>query len=312
MKTSVMSSDVQSMLELRHGAEQRGNFEPLGRLQWLQTEHGVIRFPVLNTATGEGCGPDLAWTDTEGAVNLHKNSAPPGWALAFLVLGAWAGLPPLRINTSKPCPKCRHACDVCDGSGKKLCELCGGRSWIPGNWLPCPGPGCLKDSGQYKADCATCLTSEVRGQIREQQACKMCEGTKQMTCSRCLGTGKYSTGRMNGAVDWDVSPKCKACDGTTYVGEWQRQDERKFMNAALTIPRTAHKSAKGFLVLGPIHSFAITDYQSSRTRVFTVTPDATKDFLVLLVPRSRRQTPQKAYLVGGVVREREFMKAVGM
>ena len=309
LKSAEMSDEVKAMVQLRHGAEQRGNFEPLGRLQWLRTEHGMIQFPAVN---GEGCGPDLAWTDIGGEVDLYKNSAPPPPDFALCVLGQWQGLPPLRVNTRKPCPRCRHACDVCDGGGKKLCELCGGRKWIPGPWLPCPGPGCVRDSGGFasgtiKQGCATCGAS---GQVPEQKHCPMCEGSAQITCSRCQGSGKYSTGRINGSVDWDVSPKCKFCAGTCCVGEWKPQKPEAFMNATLCIARTAKTSAKGYLVLGPISEFAIRDPRTLRTRIFDVSADAAGDWLVLLVPRSRLQKPQKAYLVGGIVRERRVLSAV--
>ena len=286
------------MVQLRHTAEQRGNFEPLGRLQWLRTEHGMIRFPVLNSAMGEGCGPDLAViNDSETNFKTMITQQFP-----LIVLGQWDGLPPLRVNTTKPCPKCRHACDVCDGSGKKLCELCGGRAWLAGPWLPCPGPGCVRDTGGFATGAIKegCVTCRGQGQVPEQLPCKMCEGTTKMTCSRCAGSGKYSTGRVNGSVDWDIAPKCKACSGTTFVGAWKRQDEKQFMNATLD----------RYLVLGPILEFAISDPRTSRQRLFDVSPDAKRDLLVLLVPRSPRQKPQKAYLVGGVVREREVRGAM--
>jgi hypothetical protein len=138
----------------------------------------------------------------------------------------------------------------------------------------------------------------------------MCDGSKLMTCARCKGTGKFSTGKVNGAVDWNLGA-CKACEGTGLRGEWQRQDVTKFANATLRIPRTGKTAAKGYLVLGPIQSFALRDFESGLTRTFDVTPDAMKDLLVLLVPRSPQQKPQKAYLVGGIVRERDVRAAVG-
>ena len=151
------------------------------------------------------------------------------------------------------------------------------------------------EKGKIADNCATCRGN---GQIPEHLPCTMCKGSKYMTCSRCQGTGKYSTGRVNGSVDWDVSPKCKACAGTCFVGKWQKQDEKKFLNA-----RIKNKHAE-FLVLGPIREFAIRDPQSLRTRIFDVEPDAAGDWLVLLVPARATMRPQKAYLVGGVVRER--------
>ena len=56
-KPSEMSPEVRAMLDLRHQAEQRGHFEPLGRLLSLDTGHGVIEF---GTQQGEATGPDLA------------------------------------------------------------------------------------------------------------------------------------------------------------------------------------------------------------------------------------------------------------
>ena len=54
-----MTDEVSQMIALRHGAEQRGNYEPFGRVQWFRTVHGLIYFPA-DSQTGEGCGPDLA------------------------------------------------------------------------------------------------------------------------------------------------------------------------------------------------------------------------------------------------------------
>ncbi len=301
-KLPEMTAEVASMISLRHSAEQRGNFSPLGRLQWMRTEHGLIRFPAIN---GDGCGPDIAVREDEGTCN--------GVLDELIVLGHWEGLPALRVNTSKPCPKCRHACHVCGSSGKKLCELCGGAGTVAGNWLPCPGPGCVRDTGGFANGgkiAANCITCGNSGQVKEQNLCAMCEGSKQMTCSQCAGTGKYSTGRANGAVDWEVSPRCKFCDGTTFVGEWKRQDEAQFMNATL-LHRDAKGRRKAYRVLGPIREFAIRDPHSLRSRIFDVSADSAGDLLVLLVPRSKMQKPQKAYLVGGVVRERDSRMAVG-
>ena len=95
-----------------------------------------------------------------------------------------------------------------------------------------------------------------------------------------------------------------------------RQDVRQFVNAELTAPLKYTKgdgaviSNRRFLVLGPIREFALQDVRSGLARTFDVIEDSAGDFLVLLVPRSPRQKPQKAYLVGGVVREREGDKRV--
>jgi hypothetical protein len=126
-----------------------------------------------------------------------------------------------------------------------------------------------------------------------------------MTCSRCKGTGKFSTGFQGGSLDYK-SPQCDACQGTGYQGMYEMQDVKKFTNAALREKGVKGRKllAREWLVLGPVHRFAVSDFQSSRTRLFDVSADSLGDFLVLLVPATARQKPQKAYLVGGIIRER--------
>lgn len=324
------------MVELRHQAEQRGHYEPLGRLMTMDTAHGVIEFPAER---GEGTGPDLAEvTSTQDwPIGMKRD----GDGSVLIVLGAWAGLPPLRQSLKTPrldrhgkplftgengrsvpegtpgavqvfdhvsCPKCLHVCEVCDGNGTKPCEglNCGGRGWIGGNWKFCPGPGCREETGMYKPDCATCATSEIRGQVREQVVCPMCEGEKVMTCSGCRGTGKRSTGHVNGSLDWRLPP-CSACGGTGFRGVCVKQDVAKFTNAQLDPLKWQDGKvwpAKTMLALGPIYAFTVNGFGLNRIRTFDVSRDSLGDFLMLLVPASPRTKPQKAYLVGGVVRER--------
>ena len=317
LKPSEMSAEVRAMLDLRHQAEQRGHFEPLGRLLSLDTAHGVIEF---GTQQGEATGPDLASVlITSDIPPLPEPMRQDLWNGSLLVLGAWTGPPALRRNTQVPCAKCRHICDICSGFGKKQCEGldCGGRGWIGGKWISCPGPGCHAETGQYKEDCAKCLRSEVRGMVREQVVCPMCKGEMGpngftvMTCSGCRGTKKRSTGRVNGSLDWRL-PVCKSCAGTGWKGEFVKQDVGKFTNAELrissTIPRDRPKvlvvkPSQKFLALGPIHSFVIKDFGTRRIRSFEVSQDSSGDFLMLLVPKVVRGSRSKAYLVGGVVRE---------
>jgi hypothetical protein len=301
-----MSPEVKAMIDVRHQAEQRGNFSPLGRLMYIDTAHGRIEFPAEN---GDGVGPDLAFLLRQTLLpSVADEMRESGIQVesALLVLGAWAGLPPLRRNSGKPCPKCRHDCDICDGSGKKQCEGfgCGGNGWIPGPWKLCPAPGCSAQLG--KPNPSGCEVCRGAGQIPEELPCRMCKGTKIMTCSRCRGTGKFSTGFINGSTDWRL-PKCKACGGSSYQGTHQMQDVAKFTNAELvSLSRTspsARPDTKKHLVLGPIYSLCVSDFESSRARVFDVGVDSAGDLLVLIVPANARQKPQKAYLVGGVIRE---------
>ena len=58
------------------------------------------------------------------------------------------------------------------------------------------------------------------------------------------------------------------------------------------------------LALGPIYEFGIEASRSRQTRIFDVEEDSLGDFLVMLIPAKPRRGA-KAYLVGGVVRERE-------
>lgn len=311
-------SDLRGMVDLRHEAEQRGHFEPLGRLLAIETAHGMIEF---GTGQGEGLGPDLAEMLTvlknDPDAYLYKDM-PNVEALEYdprnpklIVLGPWLGLPSLRKNSTAPCPKCKRVCEVCDGTGKKLCEICGGLGHTPGNWISCPGPGCHRDTGHYKDDCATCKLSEVRGQLREQNMCLMCCGVKRadgftvMKCSACRGAGKRSTGIVGGSLDWQL-PKCKACAGTGWKGTFAPQDVKKFTNAQLDPlqwPDEKTWPKQTMLALGPIHSFTIKDFMQNRIRTFGVSQDSQGDYLMLLVPKVPR-AHSKAYLVGGVVRER--------
>ena len=304
LKPSAMKPEVILMVDLRHSAEQRGHLQPLGRLLYLMTDHGTIQFPVVN---GEGIGPDLA------AHLVPESASAPGVApvadlSTLIVLGEWTGLPPIRHDSTTPCPKCRSACDSCDGSGKKVCQGygCGGRGTVDGKWLPCPGVNCSERNGKINPACETCRGT---GQIAEQNPCPMCDKTGKMTCPRCKGSGKIATGYQGGKVPgfsseknrMVVPPQCAACQGTTWYDGFTEQEVEKFTNAVLTRDRSI------YAVLGPIRSFVISDAATRHTRIFEVSPDAMGDLMVLLVPGAKGL--RKAYLVGGVVREK--MAAAG-
>ena len=323
------------MVALRHSAEQHGSYSPLGRLICLNTEHGRIEFPAED---GEFAGPDVAkFEGFDGDSNLPNYVGPP-----LIVLGPWLGLPALRKLTNDPCPHCRHDCDICSGTGKIACNGrgCGGNGWVPGPWLPCPGPGCNKETGDFNPLCRECHGS---GQIPERLACPMCKGMGWTVCQRCRiwvacpqgckrndaidsdaalcrecggtgkvpkATGQFSTGKLDGSLNL-VGPRCPHCEGNGYRFEMQAQDLKRFTNATLRQPKTKNIPARDFLVLGPIHSFELMHFATSRAQSYDVTPDAAGDFLVLLVPKNLETRFPKAYLVGGVVREREVRTAVG-
>ena len=156
-KPSEMSSDLRQMVDLRHQAEQRGHYEPLWRLLYLKTPHGNIHWPVEN---GEAIGPDVALSSTDGE-RLYPRAfdagcteddplgTRPGEILRkvniLLLLGPWLPLPPVRVNSSTPCPKCRGLCVNCHGKGKKQCEQvgCGGLGHVEvQGQLTCAAPEC--------------------------------------------------------------------------------------------------------------------------------------------------------------------------
>jgi hypothetical protein len=300
-KTSEMKPEVRAMIDARHQAEQRGHYEPLGRLLALMTEHGTIQFPIQD---GEGLGPDVA------AFLPSVDSSAPGVAPVadlntLIVLGAWTGLPPIRCDSTTPCPKCKTKCDSCDGSGTKQCEGvgCGGSGTVPGKWILCPAENCSGKTG--KINPAGCDTCHGAGQIAEQLECPMCKGSKRMQCPRCHGSGKISTGYRGGAMPgFDqskgrtvVPPVCTTCKGTAFYEGFAEQDVETFTNAFLKYDRAV------YAVLGPIRSFCISDHRMRHTRIFDVGPDSAGDLAVLLVPNSG-PVLAKSYLVGGVVRER--------
>ena len=296
------------MIAAQHQAEQRGNYEPLGALLYLHTDHGIVEFCEFDHRSGQALGPAVGET-TEGPK-------------ALLMLGEWMGFPPVRRNSKNRCPECARDCDLCNGTGKQPCSgyKCGGNGWVPGNWIDCPGKGCKEETGKYNPECEVCKGTEMQGLVREKGECPACHGTKLMTCVQCRGTLKFSTGQAGGSTDWR-SRKCEACGGTGFQGMLVVQDVNKFVNARLYVPgnRTPKHSRKPnsrsrqvrdeLLVIGPIHEIGISDCHTGRTRVLDVFPDNEGDRMVLLVPAGQRQR-QKAYLIAGRVGERVAERTV--
>jgi hypothetical protein len=304
---SEVDSDLRGLIDLRRQAEQRGHFEPLGRLLYLKTAHGNILWPVED---GECIGPDVA---TVRGFDLNATTEDPLGTNrgddCFILLGPWLPLPPVRAQSSKPCPKCLHVCDICGGEKIKQCEMvsCGGKGTVSGGPIPCPGKDCSAATGRINpAGCEVCHNA---GHIPEQRPCPMCKNTGKMVCPRCRGRGKISTGKVRGSVDWKADD-CAACHGSGWKGAWKPQNVEKFINAKLDPMRM--RDGKKFpplpmWALGPIYEFGIEDPSSHQTRIFDVGTDSVGDYLMLLIPagHKRQAIPKaKAYLVGGVVRER--------
>jgi hypothetical protein len=298
MKPSKMSDEVRAMIDLRHSAEQRGEFDTIGRLLALHTDKGVMRWPTVD---GECSGPDIgqAWNGSQ-----------------LVMVGQWFGLPPLRMqSTTERCKACERDCDTCGGTGKQTCQgqMCGGRGFIDGPFVPCPGPGCRGETGKFKPGCDVCISSGSQGEVPEKKTCPMCSGSRLMTCQRCRGTLKFSTCHIDGSIDW-TSALCAACEGSGYAGKWVLQNASHFENARLRRSRKqrgARLHDEVWLVLGPILSFDLIEYPNLHAKTYTILPDEKGDLLMLLVPGTQSPSRQKAYLVGGVVKELTVKQAVG-
>jgi hypothetical protein len=306
-KPSDVASELRSMIEVRRQAEQRAHFEPIGRLLYLKTEHGNILWPV-DQEHGECIGPDVA-SLVQSAT--HESGASGEWLdlQTLLLLGAWLPLPPIRTQSSKPCSKCLHVCEVCNGAKTKQCEQagCGGRGKVAiDGQLPCDAPGCSAQTGSINPEgCAKCRNT---GTMPRLDHCAMCDGTGKMKCPRCRGRGQVATGKLRGSIDWKAKD-CPACGGSGWKGAFKPQNAEKFRNAEVALPAPGKPNVTKvvFWALGPIYEMGIEDPQTHATRIFDVGRDSVGDYLMLLVPapaRGRTITKAKAYLVGGVVRER--------
>lgn len=283
MKSSPMTENVAAMIANRRTWEQRGQYSPLGRLMWLQTERGKIEWRALD---GVQTGPDVA-----RVMGITEN-------LDGLILLGSLDFPPIRVNSTKPCKHCRHDCDMCGLTGKIACngQSCGGRGWIPGSWLSCPGPGCHKETGRFNPECDVCRESAIRGQIAEHVTCAMCKGTGKVVCQRCKGALKFSTGKLNGSIDW-TGPSCRYCNGCGFAGKWVAQDVRRLTNALVTGP-----ARKVWACIGPIYALALMNFETNRPQVLQIRADAEGDYLFLLTPKVRGTGGRrKGFLLGGLV-----------
>jgi len=297
-KPSEGFSELRSMLEVRRQAEQRGHFEPLGRLLYLKTERGNMLWPVED---GECQGPTVAALVVDG-----PNPFPD-----FLLLGPWLPLPPVRVQSSKPCPKCLHVCEVCKGAKIKQCEQagCGGRGTVAvDGQIACDAPGCSGETGAIKI--GGCVKCRNTGTLPRYDHCAMCDGTGKMKCPRCRGRGQVATGKVRGSIDWKAKD-CPACAGTCWKGAFQPQQVEKFINAQLDPLRFPDKikfPPITMWALGPIFEMGIEDPRDHATRIFDVAQDAHGDYLMLVIPAGHKRqaaaSRAKAYFVAGVVRER--------
>lgn len=269
----------------RNDAHRRGRFQVLGSISLIETVYGPLRFP------SDGGRPSGI---TVGYALDAKNEPDPQ---KLVCLTEWNGVPDLFEALPDNCPDCLRECDICAGTGEKMCEGvgCGGEGTRPGPLVDCPGPGCMVESGTFRGDCRVCRGF---GQVAQRVVCEMCQGLKVIRCSRCRGTGKYSTGIIGGQTDF-LAGKCKTCNGKQSRVKMVTQPIEDHVNAMLPGP---------IMVAGPIRSIVVdltverlAEYGQA-VQVFDSEPDGLGDMLFLLVNFS--VTPVWPYLVFGILRER--------
>lgn len=299
VKTLALTPEVQAIVNRRHEAHRRGQYQVIGSISFLETAHGAMRFPVRENIPS---GPTLAYALEDKGGRLEVNEQE------LILLTEWKGLPDLREKLpGTQCNACLRTCDVCSGGGRKVCEGvgCGGRGWRPGPLVDCKEPGCLEETGHFNPACQAC---KGNGQLPEPVKCEMCDGTGEISCSRCRGTGKYSTGIVNAGTNF-MDGRCKTCHGEQCQVKVTPQRVEHFVNAFLPDP------VRGpFVAIGPIFAIAIDltmekaiEYNTP-VRVFDVEPDALGDYLFLLMSSETR--PIWPYMIGGFLRERNDAGAV--
>ena len=284
-----VNPEVVNMMRERHEAHRRGMFVVLGSISLMDTAHGVVRFPVINQLPS---GPTIGYvTDLENGADPQK----------LVVLTEWNGLPDLIEKTEEFCTACLADCFICGTVGTKICEgvNCGGRGWTPGPSENCSAPGCLKETGKFKADCETCGGS---GLVAPPVACIMCKGAGTIVCPLCKGQTRYSTGIKGGSTDF-MQGRCPECNGQQRKVNVKPQRLEDHINALLPDPKAGPIAA-----IGPIFSFIVDLTEEQReaigtpVKIFDIKPDGAGDSMFLLIDSS--SSPKWPYLVGGMITDR--------
>lgn len=230
-------------------------------------------------------------------IDFRKSGPVLGMAIGsdqLIVESAWEGLPPRWDETEEFCSACLATCDVCNGTGKKVCEgpMCGGSGRIKKPYGPCPADDCLAGGQDLarrpKADCAKCKGT---GHYAELAECPVCKGSKQMDCPPCRGKGKRPTGNEGGSLDWRT-PSCSSCQGSKFAHKEIPQEISEYVNARVG-PMVA---------LGPIVRFAVESVGGAGTppQVYDVDADSNGQYMVLLL--EREELGASAFMIGGVLR----------
>lgn len=209
----------------------------------------------------------------------------------IIVVSEWRGIPPKLDDTDQFCPDCLSQCDVCGGSGNKICEAfkCGGSGVVPLPFAICTESSCLDGkAGVLNPHCPRCHGT---GSYLPMGTCQVCHGSGKMTCSVCRGTGKRPTGIKDGDTNWRL-PACATCKGTKFAHNEIPQETEQFVNARLG----------DMIALGPIVRFAVDSVGGTGMppQVFDVDADANGQYLVLLLERD--EPGAASYLIGGVLK----------
>jgi hypothetical protein len=233
-----------------------------------------------------------------GAKVLDFRKTGPVLAMAdddlIVVVDVWQGMPAKLDDTDEFCRACLATCDVCAGTGKKLCEMftCGGRGRVNAPGEQCPSEECLHGGlrGHIKPGCDMCHGTGIFVGTRE---CPACKGEGKARCGQCRGTGKRPTGIEGGDTNWR-KPSCPECKGTKFNHREIPQDVDAFIIAGLG----------EMVAIGPIVSFVVESVGGTGEppQVYEVDADANGQHLVILLERNAPGA--RMYMLGGVLRPR--------
>lgn len=266
---------LQTFLAQLNDIARTRQYQLIGRLSRLQ----ILRPEGVKVLDFRKDGPVLGFADNSEQL---------------IVTDSWRGIPPKWDDSDAFCTSCQSACDVCGGTGKKLCEAfkCGGSGRVPIPAVNCPADDCLGAVGETVANphCKMCRGTGVYIGSKE---CVVCKGSGRAACSQCRGTGKRPTGIVGGSTNYR-EPNCSACNGSKRSHKEIPQDINSFVNAHIGVN----------LALGPIVRFAVESVGGEGTPpvVYDVSEDSNGQHLVLLLESN---TPgARVYMIGGVLQAR--------
>lgn len=263
-------AELQPLLQQLRDIARMRRYSMIGRLSRVQ----VMRPAGAKTIDFRKDGPVLAF-----AVGSEQ----------IIVTTPWPGLPSKWDDTDQFCKDCLSACDVCNATGKKVCEgfQCGGSGKVPLPIVACSADECLEKTGHVNPKCTECGGS---GNFSPKGDCKMCGGTGVMTCPVCRGSSKRPTGIKDGSVNWK-DPACSSCQGSKFAHTEIPQAISDFVDVRIG----------PMIALGPIVRFAVESVGGEGTppQVFDVMADSEGRHMVILL--ESEQPGAGAFMIGGVL-----------